>query len=124
MKIAEVNRQGWCRVCGQPIVKADGSPNLRRTYHRGEPWEGRNCLEEYSLTWSTHAKYRVWERDHGKCVTCGRQCTDWWMATDWEADHIVPLKDGGGFGLDNLQTLCRACHRKKTARENRERRKR
>lgn len=76
------------------------------------------------MTWPSHAKFRVWQRDHGKCAVCGRQCTDWRETDDWEADHIIPLKDGGGFGLDNLQTLCRGCHRKKTARENRERRKR
>jgi 5-methylcytosine-specific restriction endonuclease McrA len=34
--------------------------------------------------------------------------------TLWEADHIEPLADGGGFGMENLQTLCQACHREKT----------
>ncbi len=29
----------------------------------------------------------------------------------WEADHIVPLIEGGGHGLDNLRTLCVWCHR-------------
>lgn len=29
----------------------------------------------------------------------------------WEADHIVPVAEGGGSsGLDNLRTLCRKCH--------------
>src|SRR5690348_4241457 len=29
----------------------------------------------------------------------------------WEADHIVPVADGGGeCGLDNYRLLCRACH--------------
>lgn len=37
--------------------------------------------------------------------------------TLWEADHIEPLVDGGGFGLDNVQTLCQACHIEKTADE-------
>jgi 5-methylcytosine-specific restriction endonuclease McrA len=39
----------------------------------------------------------------------------------WELDHIVPLIDGGGHGLDNLQTLCTPCHKAKTIREARER---
>lgn len=35
----------------------------------------------------------------------------------WEADHIKPFVEGGGFcGLENLQTLCIPCHKKKTAR--------
>jgi len=36
----------------------------------------------------------------------------------WEADHIVPVWAGGGAcGLENLQTLCVACHRAKTSAE-------
>ena len=125
MKIVGGYVPGRCRVCGLPVLKSDGSPNRRRMYHRGEAWESRNCLEEYSLAeFSSHTKFRVWERDHGKCAACGRQCSDWYKATDWEADHIVPLVDGGGFGMDNLQTLCKDCHRTKTAKENRERRRR
>jgi 5-methylcytosine-specific restriction endonuclease McrA len=33
----------------------------------------------------------------------------------------VPLIDGGGFDLDNLQLLCTKCHKSKTAAENSER---
>ena len=34
----------------------------------------------------------------------------------WEADHIVPVCEGGGCcGLDNLRTLCLPCHRAETA---------
>jgi hypothetical protein len=30
----------------------------------------------------------------------------------WDADHIVPVKDGGGLcGLDNMRTLCISCHK-------------
>jgi 5-methylcytosine-specific restriction endonuclease McrA len=30
----------------------------------------------------------------------------------WDADHIIPVKDGGGqCGLDNLRTLCIKCHK-------------
>ena len=33
----------------------------------------------------------------------------------WEADHIVPVAEGGGETcLDNFQTLCVPCHAKKT----------
>lgn len=29
----------------------------------------------------------------------------------WEADHIVPVADGGGeCGLENYRLLCRPCH--------------
>jgi 5-methylcytosine-specific restriction endonuclease McrA len=34
----------------------------------------------------------------------------------WEADHVVPVVEGGGqCGLDNFRTLCLSCHRKETA---------
>ena len=34
----------------------------------------------------------------------------------WNADHIVPVCEGGGeCGLDNLRTLCVKCHKKETA---------
>jgi 5-methylcytosine-specific restriction protein A len=35
----------------------------------------------------------------------------------WEADHIVPVVEGGGeCGLDGYRTLCRRCHSLETAR--------
>jgi len=34
----------------------------------------------------------------------------------WEADHIIPVCEGGGCcGLENYQTLCLRCHKKETA---------
>lgn len=34
----------------------------------------------------------------------------------WEMDHRVPVVEGGGdCGLENLRTLCWACHRRETA---------
>lgn len=39
-----------------------------------------------------------------------------------EVDHITPISEGGHpFDPANLQTLCEACHKDKTAKENRER---
>jgi len=34
----------------------------------------------------------------------------------WESDHILPVVHGGGgaCGLENLRTLCRACHCRET----------
>mgnify|MGYP006430695885 FL=1 len=37
----------------------------------------------------------------------------------WDADHIIPVKNGGGCcGLDNLRTLCIPCHKNITFKQN------
>jgi 5-methylcytosine-specific restriction endonuclease McrA len=36
-----------------------------------------------------------------------------------EVDHIVPLSHGGTHAEANLQSLCHACHSRKTGREQR-----
>ena len=38
-------------------------------------------------------------------------------ATD--VDHIIPKRHGGGNGSENLQSLCHACHSRKTGSEGR-----
>jgi len=43
----------------------------------------------------------------------------------WEADHIVPVAEGGGeTSLDNFQTLCVPCHQKKTRQQAADKHKR
>jgi 5-methylcytosine-specific restriction endonuclease McrA len=42
----------------------------------------------------------------------------WWTDsyTYWEADHIIPVSQGGGCcGLENYRTLCIPCHKKMSA---------
>ncbi len=59
------------------------------------------------------AKHRTWWRkavlaEHPTCP-CGAPAT--------VADHIVSLKRGGEWGLDNGQGLCLRCHQSKRGRE-------
>jgi 5-methylcytosine-specific restriction endonuclease McrA len=62
----------------------------------------------------------LYERDQGVCAGCRKQ-----RRRAWEADHIVPVAHGGaGCDLTNFQTLCRKCHRAKTAEQGRARRRR
>ena len=61
----------------------------------------------------TALRRRVFERDGYRCRSCGK-------AGRLEADHIKPLHKGGRpYDPANLQTLCRTCHIRKTADENR-----
>ncbi|MCX6141820.1 MAG: HNH endonuclease [Ignavibacteriales bacterium] len=46
----------------------------------------------------------VLERDGQKCLLCG-------ALENLETDHIIPVTDGGKSEIENLQTLCRGCHR-------------
>jgi 5-methylcytosine-specific restriction endonuclease McrA len=55
-------------------------------------------------------------RLYGKsCVKCGENAT--------EIDHILEVANGGTDDLENLQPLCTACHKAKTAQFNSKRRK-
>lgn len=56
---------------------------------------------------------RIMVRDRCTCQAdgCGR------VTIDGQADHIVPLWQGGADADNNLQWLCTHCHAAKTARE-------
>jgi 5-methylcytosine-specific restriction endonuclease McrA len=97
------------------------------------------CVEEWRLRSNPgHLRDRVLERDRGVCAVCGIDClaeyrhlkrlrgvarvravTAWGIRgrkSLWDADHIVPVAEGGGeCDLSNMRTLCLKCHRNHTA---------
>jgi 5-methylcytosine-specific restriction protein A len=64
-------------------------------------------MERHYMALSAHARRRVRERDHGVCALCG-------VTGEWEADHIIPLAEGGTNELSNYRTLCVPCHKAET----------
>lgn len=89
--------KGTCRFCGKICEKGI-------TWHKA-------CGKKYwSLTWGLRAS--IFKRDKGICVDCGL------YDPKWEADHVIPLADGGPHTLDNIATRCKKCHKKKTSAEN------
>jgi len=96
-----------CRLCDRPLLRPDGRPDLRRNWHA-------ECAEAYLAATPNRIREIVFRRDRGLCAACGH---DERLSGEWEADHRVPLIDGGGLELSNVQTLCVPCHRTKTARE-------
>ncbi|WP_424974253.1 HNH endonuclease [Dinoroseobacter sp. S124A] len=54
-------------------------------------------------------------RDNGLCVACAKRGITRLMQ---DVDHITPKAQGGTDDLDNLQCLCRDCHKAKTRAEN------
>src|SRR5579875_601178 len=63
----------------------------------------------------------------GRLTFCSDWCVEEWKLrsdpghlrerkTLWDADHIVPVAEGGGeCDLSNMRTLCLKCHRAHTA---------
>jgi 5-methylcytosine-specific restriction enzyme A len=92
------------------------------------------CVEEWKVRSDPgHLRDRVFQRDRGICAICGLDCIaelrrlkklrgssrarariGWHMGkrkTLWDADHIVPVAEGGGeCDLSNMRTLCLKCH--------------
>lgn len=55
---------------------------------------------EFSRRIPTEIKKIVWERDGGKCITCGAN-------TDLHFDHVIPFSKGGSSrDPKNVQILC------------------
>lgn len=68
-------------------------------------WCSKECVEAYNAHMDgAHIRKLVLIRDGGICCLCG-------SSQDWEADHIIPVCEGGGCcGIDNYRTLCGPCH--------------
>ena len=51
--------------------------------------------------------WRKWAKSEGFASDC--------WGSFWQADHIVPVCEGGGLcGLEGLRTLCTRCHKRET----------
>lgn len=109
---------GLCRCgCGRELTG------------RKTSWYSRRCsnkaFKEYSIRkgWSSAIRAAVFRRDHGVCAICKKDCSEDGSnkngrcrggGTQWQADHIVAIADGGKNEIDNIQTLCLEHHHKKT----------
>lgn len=117
-----------CRRCSNPV------PKKRRN------WCSEECVHQHRLTSDPgYLRRQVFKRDRGVCSACGldtealRQelrAMDYMRRREamkrlgipshrehgpWDADHIVPVVEGGGeCGLDNIRTLCCPCHKRAT----------
>lgn len=114
---------GWCCICGAATLNKDGTPS-RRTWHTGRHDGEPNCLNDYWFDSGVTSAIRrkVEDRDAKICAACPAgtpPCDTPENPVPWDADHIVPLIDGGEHSMDNLQTLCRDHHKRKTAIEAR-----
>ena len=119
-----------CRWCRTELAQG-----RRRTFC------GDICVHEWKLrTNPSYLREHVFERDKGVCAECQvdtvalrrnmrkldyaarRKFLKEWRLSEgsrkslWDADHIVPVAEGGGqCDLGNMRTLCLLCHRKATS---------
>jgi 5-methylcytosine-specific restriction endonuclease McrA len=66
----------------------------------------------------THRMGAVLGRHHGRALTLLGRLWDVRLplgARLWEADHRLPIAEGGSDEFENLRTLCRKCHTLETA---------
>lgn len=84
---------------------------LRNTwFRRGKEhpfWRGgRSYAFDRNLSWERQRVLAL-ERDGFRCQLCARSSRDALL----NVHHIVPFEETRDNGLDNLVTLCAACHR-------------
>lgn len=106
--------RGVCRSCGLDVEKLQ--KRMRRAYRLAMYFERVRLQDNVALRHlSTRQRAaamigQLVQRRIGR--TAGK--LDIWRSW-WEADHIVPLIEGGDHSADNLRTLCIWCHRGETA---------
>lgn len=113
------NGRALCRFCGTEV------PPGRKSFCSGDKatiarktgtyiQEGHGCVHEHCVrSQPGYARDCVFARDAGKCALCHKTAP---RNAGWQADHIRPVAEGGGScGLENLRTLCTACHNRETA---------
>ena len=106
------------RPCSYPgcpqLVTVDGPSYCithSRQLHRAYQAQRSDGEEQRFYRSSRWRQLRNWQlRQEPSCAGCGEPAT--------EVDHRLPLRHGGEpLAVDNLQSLCRSCHQRKSARE-------
>lgn len=106
------NGRRLCRRCQQEV------PAGRITFC------SMDCVHEWKVrTDPYYVRQEVFKRDQGVCAACGVDTMEGQRRKRargsghlWQADHIVPVVEGGGeCGLDGYRTLCTDCHKAETA---------
>jgi 5-methylcytosine-specific restriction endonuclease McrA len=108
-------RDWFCDLHTKKMEMATGS---RKVTGRKVKFVGGEPIDHNRLTW-TFIKFFIFERDCGKCRSCRCELNFAARPIAFHIDHIVPVWQGGATSSANLQLLCVACHKAKSAVEQR-----
>lgn len=126
--LVEKPRVSWCsdRCVQEYLAGAPGALRLavKKRDHEVCAACGRDCrtlrarLEERLLPfyepsspWPIRRRACRWGKFLGRLKLTRYMCS---LRHLWEADHIVPVSEGGANELSNLRTLCLPCHKAET----------
>lgn len=141
----EIRARGVVRADWTPALRGPEGRRLCKRCLAEVPkgrqfWCGQACVQAQLV--ARAPRHQVRRRDNGICASCAVDCLEvereirratperlaelraagWrfeggWSArySQWEADHIVPLAEGGSMEIENLRTLCVPCHKRETA---------
>ena len=85
-------------------------------FHEGKL--SRECLlmgnpdESSRKTIPLKDRWAVLKRDNYRCAKCGASPSND-HTVELQVDHVIPVANGGGNSLENLQTLCSRCNQGK-----------
>lgn len=80
--------------------------NKRNTFYLDQEIWNAICRVERGKV-SNKMRFAIYDRDGHRCRMCGCRFDD------LEIDHIIPIAKGGKSTMDNLQTLCHNCNKRK-----------
>lgn len=113
-----------CPKCGFIKEGNEKCPRCSKEYNKSyNVFQRDNEVHEnvYNTTRWKELREMALKRDKGLCVTCLKNNR---IERAVLVDHIKELSDGGEpFDINNLKSLCSACHNKKSAEERKKREK-
>ncbi|WP_335953708.1 HNH endonuclease signature motif containing protein [Acinetobacter higginsii] len=92
----------------------DEHASMRSNWNKRPQRAGSTTERGYGHAWRK-LREQVLQRDGFICV---KHYAMGQVVEATDVDHIISKENGGADDLDNLQSLCAACHREKTAKED------
>ena len=97
----------WGNAEGQPQGPASEPEGEARDFQ--QPATKPNRVEADCREVRPGLRFRVFMRDHFRCLACGRSPATH-LSIELHTDHIQAVVNGGKTVIDNLQTLCQGCN--------------